>query len=1051
MSNEVVNRVLAGLALLAVAAWPVPGEPDSARVTPERPAEYMVYQYPETVLVIRVDVPEAEFGARVLGPERTLIKSSGVRERRLGPVYHYIDAADLPRQLMIEVTPARPVDRSAIGLEIIQFTAGDRNAATLARAFRLFSIGTETAHSDDTATWATKIYSLRNAADHFAALGREEMRLWSEYFGAHLVLHELEDRLMAVELSREIQQAADRAGFEEVGLAADALEGDALLQILEVGNAKAAPVRAADAGDFQRAHEVLLEVADRAGALGLSSEQARALYNDGRVFERQGQTRNALERYERALDVMAGTQDLDLLNDVRATAASAYEVLGSTGGALELLDEIAGDLDAEAEDSAARELADRLFEKGRLLNYTYRYGEAVAELRRALELQQADAAAAAWGVTGLELAWAYYALGRDDEAIDLVQASLPRTPLEGNAALLARAYGSLANMYRARGSFQQAAQARETQGNMLGAGDGGADGQAEFLLETAADARQRHGAASRETRELLRWSSQAAMAEGDDLTAARAALHLCLADLERDTATRCRDRAEEAYLRLRQAGVPRYAIEAAVVHARVLERSGDAGGARGLLAAALDEAEWYQRVLPGVLGASYAGHAADLARDYLRLAGTGDPGGAAARQLLALDRVRRFEAAETERPSLLQSDRDEALRSLLARREAAVGAEGERLAIEVNREIERVRQSCAGCAGPDHQELDEAELRRLLGELDRSEAVLAYYLGEEDSWAVLAGRAGPRRYDLAGADRIRDALSGLRELLAGGGLAAALPELDSLGRLLLAPLPGDWPARVYLLPAGPLRAVPFDALRVEGRHIGRDVGVVNVASLDSLRRRSPALRQGFSDRVFVAGNPQSQRDPFRFDLSTSPEIRAVTDRFVGPGLLVVQGVALGRDEFADARFSGAALLHLAMPGVVDLTATERSRLLLSAGAETSQPPGDSVLSPADIRDFRLDADLVMLTATTLANSGDLPYAGRLPLVSDFLAAGAATVSYAQWPAGEAASAAFAEAFYSRLETDPDIVGAFVETKMAAFGPAEQTNLRHWAGFQLFIR
>lgn len=80
-------------------------------VTPERPAEYMIYQYPGTALVLKIDAPEVEFMTRTLGPEQALIASSSVPGRRIGPVYQHLASVDRPRQLMIEVVPQRAIDR----------------------------------------------------------------------------------------------------------------------------------------------------------------------------------------------------------------------------------------------------------------------------------------------------------------------------------------------------------------------------------------------------------------------------------------------------------------------------------------------------------------------------------------------------------------------------------------------------------------------------------------------------------------------------------------------------------------------------------------------------------------------------------------------------------------------------------------------------------------------------------------------------------------------------------------------------------------------------
>jgi len=1029
-------------------------------VTPERPAELLVYQYPHTDLVIRVDVPEAEFSARVLDPERALIESSAVVGRRLGPVYHYVDSADLPRQLTIEIAPRRPVARPAIGIELIPFGPGERNTAALARAYRLIASGLETTRSEDAASWATKVYSLRNAGRLFAELGREELRLWSEYYAAHLVLHELEDSLLAIELAREIRSAAARAGFAEVELAALVLEGDALLRLLGIPTQQAREGDNLAAGDVERAHEVLQEIATRAGSAGLLSEQGRALYHDGLLLERLGRTEPALGRYQAALEALGEASDPDLQNAVRAAAAAAYEALGSTAGALAMLEPAAGDAAGQAEQAAALERAARLYERGRLLNQTYRFAAAAEALNEALALLRANSVAGQWGPTGLELAWSHYSMGHQAEALAEIRASLPRTPRQGQAHILARAWGSQADIYRDRGDHQAAERARGMQLDLAAAEEGPGLPAAQF--EHGMDARSRGTQGFGEAQQRLLRSRQSAMAAGDELTRARADLQLCLLEFERAAASPCLAQAQAAAAQLHESGVPRFVAEAGLARARLLARAGQAAAARRAIEESLDEVQWFRHALPGVLGAWYALNVAEFAETYIALFGVGIADDAATGLLLALDRVRRLDADPGGR-SRLNPESDESLRSLLAQRESAGGKAGPDLAVKVNRALTAAREKCPNCDSFSGRGLTPEDLDAMLAGLDHSEAVLAYYFGTSEAWVVLAGPGGVRRISLADdpvrAASLRDRLLDLRERLADGGLQAARPELDALGRLLLEPLPADWPRQLYLLPTGPLLALPFDTLRLRGRYLAQHATLGSLASLDSLRRRRPVLPGNFRERVFVAGNPQNQRDPFRFELSSTPEIVTVTQRFVGPGLHVVQGVALGRDEFADPRFAAAGLLHLAIPGVLDLARPDRSRLMLSAGADLPAAGADTRLAPADVRAFRLEAALAALTATTVANAGELAHTGRVPLVSEFLDAGASAVLYSLWPVGEAEAAAFANAFYERLDHDPDIGRALSGVRQAAFapdGPAISAanggvNLEEWAGFQLFIR
>ena len=196
------------LALFPIVAWTAQEEEVSAN----RPAEYMIYQYPGVSLVVKIDADEVEFESRITGPDNTLIMDSAVPFRRIGPVYQLISPTDIPRQLMIKVTPGRRIDRSRISMELIQLSGRDSNSQALAQAYGLLSFGTERIHERDKGSWASKAYSLRDASRSFAALGMEEMRLWSEYHAAHLALYRLNDVLTAIELVNNVGSAARRAG-----------------------------------------------------------------------------------------------------------------------------------------------------------------------------------------------------------------------------------------------------------------------------------------------------------------------------------------------------------------------------------------------------------------------------------------------------------------------------------------------------------------------------------------------------------------------------------------------------------------------------------------------------------------------------------------------------------------------------------------------------------------------------------------------------------------------------------------------------------------------
>lgn len=202
------------------------------------------------------------------------------------------------------------------------------------------------------------------------------------------------------------------------------------------------------------------------------------------------------------------------------------------------------------------------------------------------------------------------------------------------------------------------------------------------------------------------------------------------------------------------------------------------------------------------------------------------------------------------------------------------------------------------------------------------------------------------------------------------------------------------------------------------------------------------------DSVFLAGNPQAGQDLFSYGITTSAELEAVRNEFIGEGLHMVQGVALRRDEFSDQRFEQAGLLHLAMPGRVDLGRPEQSRLLL---AGTRDNPTAEFLSPADLESHQISAVLVMLTGTTFAGQPATSFDSRTGLVSDLLHAGGSRVVYTLWPAGDGKTAALMTDFYQRLSNGDTVDEALFQARKTLIDAENPAKLKDWAGFQLLIR
>jgi CHAT domain-containing protein/tetratricopeptide (TPR) repeat protein len=1023
--------------ILFIAAPALARSAQNGEISAARPAEYMIYQYPDISMVVKIDVPETEFESEIYGPENALVKSSGVPAGRIGPLYQYIDSVDIPRQLMIKVFPGRNVGRSRVKLELIQLPDRDRNSAAFAQAYQLFSTGTESVHGNDTTTWAMKTYTLKNAARAFASLGWEEMRLWSEYYAAHLVLHKLNDVLTAMEFAGEVQRSARRAGFDMIELAALILEGEAIMAAGASASGESAGAR------FENAHGIWDRVVLLAAELGLRSEQARALFNDGLAYEQQDRLEDAVRQFRQALEVSLSTDDTELVNEIRSTAAAVYETQGSTSGAIEMLEDIGSDLDNDA----GQELSDTLYEKGRILNSNYRYPEASAQLDEALRLQKSNAALKPWGPTGLALAWSYYSMGDWERAAALILESIPRTPQVANADVLIRAYDSLAHIYRYQEQFRQMSLYREKHGDLIDSDSL----RAGFLLESGIDAWRRDGPRSSQVRELLGQSRQLAVASGQDLVGHRAALYLCLLSIEQSGSGACTAAgARQSHAALSDSGIPRLVLDADFVKAKILHREGRGGEALALMEGLIEEILFLRQTLPGLLGAWYWQKKVEIFQEYMaitigqskRKTGKTSDG---RRALLALDHIRLVSGEDHKdgQDTFTDGRHDEALRVLLSRREAATGPRGANLAARADEELQRHRTAFNPAVRP----LDSASLDQLLTGLAPDEVLLSYYFSATADYALVGDRKGVSLVKLDRSGPVSDRLGRLREQLRRDA-PSLLPDLDAMGRLLLGPVSGMLRQRILLLPAGALNGFPFDALRLDGQFLAENHRVVNMMNLAATANRRTVLRPDYREQVFLAGNPQAGQELFSYDIQASAEITALTDIFVGPGLHIVQGVALRKDEFQDLRFTRAGLIHLATPGTMDLAFPDRSRLQMSSAGD-DQDTED--LSPQDLRASAFEAGLVVLSRTVAAAVSQSSFDNRLGFVSEFLDAGVSNVVASLWSGGDSETAAFMGEFYRELESARDVAEALSLARMRRMNSGDEANFRSWAGFQLYIR
>lgn len=1013
--------------------------------SPDRPVEYMIYQYPGVSLLIQIDAVGTEFEAKVYGPERALIKYSRLPARRVGPVFQLIEPTNTARQLIVEITPAYATDRSQIKIELQQLREEERTDAIQAEAFRQMSRAVDTVSANDSTTWAGKIYTFKRAAQVFESLGWEELRLWCEYYAAHLVYFKLDDALSAIEMARTVQVAAERAGFQTIEMAAMQLLGTTLVNSSELRSGVSLEEK------YEEIHRVLIQTARLADQLGFQSEQSLALFNDGIAWEQQENLEQALVQYRLALDISASAGDTELANRIRNQAAFAYESRGSVEGAIEMLDQVGDEL---SDENAVLKLVESLYEKGRILNESFRFREAGETLSKAHDLLKTAGYSSRMAQTGLALGRALFGMGLMEPAANMLSESIRKAPASESVSQLADALGMLARIQRYRGDWNAMTAARDEQASLID----GSNAKAQLTYQRALDLLASSGGQSREAARLLARSRALAESSGDPVLAAGALLQTCAhTPPSRGTGSGCSEsRVNQAYESLRQLATPRQTLEARLARVKFWHRNRNTEKAMAGMKRILDEMRFYQEVVPGVLGGWYWGVRQDVFNAYLSMAlqrsGAGTGSFTDGRQvLLVVEELRRIASADSRRGSQNQGPDTSILAAeIRGGMSAYVNAVSSLEQANAVRDIDRAVQQGIRDFIAESPGLDNRGLADLMSGFPADSTFLTYCFTDEAVYAIVADRTGVQLRKLLHDGDILSNLVDIADRLGHPGTGDLFgndlqTRLESLGGLMLGQIQSLVKSNIYLMPLGLLRGFPFELLRLDGHYLAENHNVTQLMTLSGLSDMSVQVSTSAIDLFFLAGDPELKRDVFSYEQRRSAEVSAITDLFVGPSLHIIQGPALKIDEFYDERFARADIIHLSIPGLINLESPQESSMTLSKSGESEF----ANLRPQNIPGA-MNASLAVLSLTRFERQIVPGFGNYLGFVSDFLGSGVDSVVSSLWPLEDESRAVFMDAFYRNLADEPDVAKALFRTKRAFFEPQRATSPGLWSAFQLYI-
>jgi len=527
----------------------------------------------------------------------------------------------------------------------------------------------------------------------------------------------------------------------------------------------------------------------------------------------------------------------------------------------------------------------------------------------------------------------------------------------------------------------------------------------------------------------------------------RARLRRCVLAVE--VTERCADKALQVALReWLVTAPPSQAFEARFLYARNLDNLGHPEDAWEMLDGLIDDIQFYRDLLPGVLGAWYWEGRVEFFEFYMALAlrDFDEPDARAERSLLAFNRLLNKSLSHQAMPSQPRAIDEppelEELRELLARLEAGRAEDGPQVRQAIDRRLLQLKVEMQ----PEASQMADPELSSLLAKLPADSALLAYYLPADDSWAWFADRDGVRVVLLGNSGEIDRALIRVRSGLRVVGNRQLDEALERVGDLLLGPLPRDLPEHVYLLAAGRLAGFPFEALRQDKRYLGQDHAMVNVLSLEALRRiTEPRTIANDWQRVMLAGDPLDA-DHGRSELpSASRELDGLRERLEGKSITSARGKDLGPGLFDEPAFANADVIHIASHAEINLEYPELSRLNVSGGGDAA-----GFLTPLDLRGRPVSADLVVLSACETTGINAYSFDSNLGFVSAFLGSGAGAVVATLFPVADAFAADFVLDFYAAMMEGMNIPAALAEAKRGYISNSAAGARFDWPAFQVYV-
>jgi CHAT domain-containing protein len=351
-----------------------------------------------------------------------------------------------------------------------------------------------------------------------------------------------------------------------------------------------------------------------------------------------------------------------------------------------------------------------------------------------------------------------------------------------------------------------------------------------------------------------------------------------------------------------------------------------------------------------------------------------------------------------------------------------------------------------------------ASLRR---QVSPGESLIEFVLDAQQSYALQVTQEGLTVHPLAARaviDRaVQQFLSAVKRKESSTGAA------QELYRLILSAIVVGQTSSLIIVPDGSLHLVPFAALAKEdGALLNRHATITTAPSASTYFTLRTTQRKGTASRPFLGvAYTQSRPSPTQlasnvrgvFDLRGSDlkpieygrEEVSLAANALGKGSITLYGANASEANLKSQSLRDFKVIHVAAHAVGNESEPDRAALILFPGNSGE----DGLWQAREIRQLRLNADLVVLSACDTGTGRLAGEEGIMNLARSFLTAGSKSVVASLWSVDDRSTATLMESLYGHLAEGMQVREALRLAQLdftKAFG--EKAHPYYWAGFEV---